>query len=81
MSFEEKNTLKFKKVCQHLKNKSDWKFSIQIYHHDFNGEPFFHAESNVEKVILDYVDEHGLIITIMTPDSSYSFSEKNGWFM
>lgn len=73
----QKNAIKFKKAYQLLKNKSDWKFSIQIYHHDFSSEPLFFAESDVERIVLDYVDEHGLIITIMTKETSYSFSEKN----
>lgn len=67
----------FKQVYQKLKSKDDWKFSIELYHHDFNSEPFIHTESDIEKIILDYVDEHGLIITVMTTEATFSFSEKN----
>lgn len=72
-----KHVTNFKSAYQKLKSKHDWKFSIELYHHDFNSEPFLHTESYIEKVILDYVDEHGLIITVMTPDATYSFSENN----
>lgn len=77
MRLQEVNTIHFKKAYQLLKAMSDWKLSIQIYHHDFSSGPFFFAESDVERIVLDYVDEHGLIITIMTNETSYSFSEKN----
>lgn len=77
MRLQEVNTIQFKKAYQLLKNKSDWKLSIQIYHHDFSSESFFSAESDVERIVLDYVDEHRLIITILTNETSYSFSEKN----
>jgi stress-induced morphogen len=73
----DKKTINFKKAYQQLKNKSDMKFSIEIYHHDFSGEPLYNSESYVEKILLDYVDEHGLIITIMTSETTFSFSEKN----
>ena len=77
MNLKETNTTEFKRAYQNLKEKSDMKFSIEMYHHDFSGEPTISAESGVEKVLLDYVDEYGLVITIMTSDINYSFSEKN----
>lgn len=67
----------FRRAYEKLKNKSDRKFSIQIYHHDNNGEPFYSSDSDVEKVILDFVGEHGLIITIITSEIMLSFSESN----
>lgn len=71
------NEINFKNAFQLLKDKVDWKFSVQTYHHDCNSEPFYSAESDVERVVLDHVEEHGLIIVIMTPETMISFSEKN----
>lgn len=67
----------FKRTYQKLKDKRDWKFSIELYHNDFSNEPMFHSESYPYKVMLDFVDEHGLIILILTPENAFSFSEKN----
>lgn len=67
----------FKVVYELLKKMEDWKFSISHYHHDFNDEPFLSIEKHVERLTLDYIDEHGLVITISTGDVILSFSEKN----
>ncbi len=71
------NESEFKKAYLQLRNKSDWRFSTQIYHHDDAGESFYSSESDVEKIILDYVEVHGLIITIITKETLLSFSEEN----
>lgn len=67
----------FKKAYQKLKAKDGWKLSIEFYHHDFISEPFLHGEFDTEKIVLDYVEEHGLIITLIMLETSFSFSEKN----
>lgn len=77
MNVNLKNAAGFQKAYLLLKSKIDWKFSIDIYHHDFSSEPLFSSEVDVERIVWDLIEEHGLIITIMTSDSSYSFSEKN----
>src|SRR5699024_1352611 len=72
----EERTQKFLDAFASFKDKSDWKFSIQIYHNDESSQHFFCAQVDVERVLLDYVDGD-FIITIHTEDSSYSFSSSN----
>ncbi len=60
-----------------LKEKSDWKFSIQSYHNDDPSEPHFSSLVDVERINLDNVDGHGFIISILTKESIYSFTEEN----
>jgi|SRR5690625_3094544 len=67
----------FKTTYESLKEMEDWKFFIHLYHHDFNGEPFLTIGSYIETLRLEYVSEYGLIITIITPETILSFSEKN----
>lgn len=77
MNAKEINTENFKKAYLHLKESSDMKFSTQIYHHDDASEPFLSYESYADKVVLDYVCYHGLVITIITEETILSFNEKN----
>jgi len=66
--------MSFKQAYEKLRNERHKRFSIQIYHNDCNSEPFHSSLSEVEGVILDFIDEK--IITVITTDSIISFSEE-----
>lgn len=71
------NNFNFRDAYESLKEMEDWKFYIHLYHHDFSGEPQLTVGSYIETLRLDYVSDHGLIITIITTETTLSFSEKN----
>lgn len=53
------------------------KVNIEFYHHDFQSEPFLHLEASVKNVSIEQVEEHGKVISILTPETLFSFSERN----
>jgi hypothetical protein len=53
------------------------RFNIEYYHFDTDSEPVISIDAEAEKLVLDYVPEHGLVISILTKESIISFSEKN----
>lgn len=53
------------------------KINIQYYHHDFQSEPFLHVEAEIDHIIIEHVEDHGLVISILTPETTFSFSERN----
>ncbi|MEN2467993.1 hypothetical protein [Ornithinibacillus sp. JPR2-1] len=53
------------------------KVNIQYFHHDFQSEPFLHVEAKVENVMLEHVETHGLVITVLTPETTFTFTERN----
>lgn len=53
------------------------RFLIEFYHYDFNSEPFLYTDCYVQDIIMEKVPEHGLIITIFTPYTTISLSERN----
>lgn len=67
----------FLKAYLKFKEKQDWKFSIQVYHNDESSEPFHSLEANVERIILDYIEDHDFVVGIHTNESTYSFASDN----
>jgi len=67
----------FKPSFKKLKLNAKKRYSMQFYHHDFNSEPFLHVDAYAQFVRMEEISEHGLIITIITPDTLITFSEKN----
>ncbi|API92673.1 MULTISPECIES: hypothetical protein [unclassified Virgibacillus] len=53
------------------------RFNIEYYHFDDDSEPVISIDAEAESLALDYVDEHGLVISILTKESIISFSEKS----
>lgn len=53
------------------------KFFIESYHHDSNGEPFLHIGAYPDRVRLEYTDDEGLLILIITPETTLTFIGKN----
>lgn len=53
------------------------RFNIEYYHFDVDSEPVISIDAEAERLVLDYVDEHGLVISILTKETIVSFSEKN----
>lgn len=53
------------------------RFNIEYYHFDDDSEPVISIDAEAERLVLDYVPEHGLVISILTKESIISFSEKN----
>jgi len=50
---------------------------IQYFHHDDQSEPFLYLEGEVNSLRLEEVEEQGKIISITTPESMFTFSERN----
>lgn len=53
------------------------RFNIEYYHFDDDSEPVISIDAEAERLVLDYVPEHGLVISILTKESIIGFSEKN----
>lgn len=66
----------YKKLIQQAENDLT-KINIEFYHHDFQSEPLLHIESDVENVIFEDVEGHGKVISILTTEATFSFSERN----
>lgn len=72
----EKQKQAFLDAYSDFKEMQDWMFSIEIYN-DESSEPFICAQVNVERILLDYVEDCHFVITIHTEESTYSFKSKN----
>ena len=73
----EKQKQAFLDAYSDFKEMQDWMFSIEIYHNDESSEPFICTQVNVERILLDYVEDCHFVITFHTEESVYSFSSKN----
>ncbi|WP_337970215.1 hypothetical protein [Virgibacillus salexigens] len=70
----------FKSSFKKLKEKESnslLKMNMEFYHHDFQSEPFLHVEAPVESIFMEHVEEHRNIISILTSETTFTFSEKN----
>lgn len=65
------------KKLQQLSHNKDLNIFIQYFHHDDQSEPFLFLEGKVDSLRLDEVEEHGKIISITTPESMFTFTERN----
>ncbi len=66
----------YKKLQEGL-NISTTKINVEYYHHDFQSEPFLHIEAHVDMVKLDFIGDHGQVISIFTPELTLVFTENN----
>ncbi len=66
----------FNKLTRQAKNDL-LKINIEFYHHDFESEPFIHVEADVENISIENVDLNGKVITILTNETAFSFTERN----
>lgn len=62
---------------KHLSRNGVLNIFIQYFHHDDQSEPFLFLEGEVSSLKLDEVEGHGKIISITTPESMFTFSERN----
>jgi len=62
-------------ILKHHFNEG-YKFSIEVYHHDHNGEPYISVEAYPELVRPEHVDGN-LIILIHTKENAFTFSAEN----
>lgn len=60
-----------------FKDMVDRKFSFQLYHNNEAGEPHFSSMADVERINLDNLEGCGFIISILTEESIFSFSEED----
>ncbi|MBN6206227.1 hypothetical protein JYK21_07170 [Ralstonia pickettii] len=66
----------FNKLVNQSKNDLT-NVNVEFYHHNFQNEPFLHIEASVENISIEEVDEYGKIISILTSETTLSFSENN----
>ena len=52
------------------------KFFIEFYHQDDQGEPFLFTSFYSDRIKLDHVSGHGMIINIFSKEITASFSQK-----
>ena len=64
-------------VIQKLNDYIGKKVDIELYHHDDSSEPFSYISGSILRAFSESVEGHGNIITIITNETSLSFSEKN----
>lgn len=69
-------TSSYRKLEQLCKNKV-LKIYIQLYHHDEQSEPCLSIEGDVQNIMLEEVEGHGKVISIMTAETMVTFTEDN----
>lgn len=67
----------FQRAYLKLKKEDETKFYIEFYHNDDPTEPNASINSYTESIILDFVEDHGYIVSIFTEETIIGFSEKN----
>ncbi|OAK70052.1 hypothetical protein [Lederbergia galactosidilytica] len=66
----------FNRLTRQAKNKL-LKINIEFYHHDSASEPFIHVEADIERIFMEIAEPHGKVITILTQETTFSFTERN----